>query len=228
MMRWIRVAAGTACLACLTVSSSAVAAGPGCAPTREVGIVPVVTVVPEVPNPQYRYDVGREQLTQMMNTKGSNGGHHSMTLGLTVGTFQTYWQIAARTIQKGNLYCHYLVSATVRLQVPSLTVYVAKEYRSGSCQYLAITAHENQHVQVNQSVVRKYAPMLREVLLSAVYRASPVPGHSPQGGPQALEEALRGTITKVVEDMYRERDRDNGAIDTDDAYRRAAKRCNGW
>ncbi len=213
--------------ACLGWAPSVMAAGPGCPPTREVGIVPTIDVIPEVPNPQYRYDVTKVGLTQMMGAKGSNGGRHSMTLGLTVGTFGTSWQISSSTIRKGNLLCHYLRNANVRLQVPSLIVYIASDYRQGSCQFQTITTHENEHVRVNQAVVRKYAPIMRETLLTAAYRLSPVATTS-DPGPQAIERALQPTILAVLNDMYKERDRGNGVIDTDDAYRRTSQRCSSW
>lgn len=205
----------------------AAAGGPGCAPTREVGIVPTIVVIPQVPNPVYRYDINTSGLTQMMNQKGSNGRQHSMTLGLTVGTFNLTGQIQPYTLRKGNIYCHYVRSAKVYLQIPSLTVYVASNYRQGSCQFQTITNHENEHVRVNQSVVRKYAPIMQEALLTATYRISPLASSNPQGG-QALEQALQPAIASVLTAMYKERDHGNGIIDTEDAYRRTSQRCNHW
>lgn len=227
MARWWGIAS-LGLLTGLCLSPSPVgAAGPGCAPTREMRIVPTIEVVPEIANPQYRYDANRAQLAAIMAKSGGNGSRHSVLMGLTVASYNATMEVASASVRNGNVFCHYLQSARVRLQMPSLTVYVASEYRRGSCPFQTITAHENEHVRIDQSVLRKYAPILKEALTTAVYRISPIANSSNQGA-RALEQALLPAASAIILEMNKERDRNNGAIDTDDAYRKTAKRCNSW
>jgi len=216
-------------LASLGLSAPAVAAADKatCPSAQEVGVRASIEVRPVVPAVKYRYDAGRAQLTQMMSQQGSNAGGHSNVLGLTHGTFKANWQIMPHSIRRGNYFCHYLKTANVTLEVPELTVYIAKEYQQGSCQFHVILTHENEHVRVNQSMVQKYAPIMKETLYRAVPSVSPIASYNNHGG-NVLEQALNPTVKFVLQQMYAERNRGNGLIDTSESYKRTSQQCARW
>lgn len=215
-----------ALLACL--AHPAAAAEESACPSQEaIGLKPTIEVQTVVPAAQFRNDVSRGQLTKMMRQQGSNGGSHATTLGLTVGTYHTVWTIEAVPRQHGNLYCHYLKHADIRLQVPTLVVYIGSEYRQGSCQFSAITKHENEHVRVNQYVVQKYAPMMKKAVTRQAQKILPIQSTSPTAD-REIERALSPTVLNVLKEMYAERDRGNAGIDTDYQYKRFAEQCAKW
>lgn len=208
-------------------SPVAAAEGIGCPSSQSLRIRPVVEVQTAVPTPQYRNDVSRTKLTAMMQGPDSNGRGHGTVLGLTYGGYQAKWSVEAYSMRQGQIHCHYLKKADVRLMMPSLQVYIASEYRQGSCQYQVVLNHENEHVRVNQYVIRKYVPIIRSALEREVHRLLPLASVNPNPA-QAIEEALNPTINSLLKDMYGERDRGNAGIDTNYQYQKASQQCNRW
>lgn len=202
------------------------AAGAAC-PDRPELERAAVKVVEHVPAPQYRYDLSRNDLTAWTRKQGSNAAGHSRTLGLTFATYETQWQFETLSQQHGRRYCHWIRKVDVTLKIPSIFVFVANEYKQGSCQFAVISQHEAEHVRVNQSVVRKWGRILQDRLNQAVRRVNPVESPERDGG-AAADRALSGVVRQVIADMYKERDHGNGIIDTADNYDRTAKRCPQW
>lgn len=208
-------------------SPAAAAEGVGCPSAQSLRIRSQVEVQTGVPTPQYRNDVGRKKLTAIMQGPDSNGRGHGSVLGLTYGGYQAKWSIEAHSMRQGQIYCHYLKKADVRLMMPSLVVYVASEYRQGSCQYQVVLDHENEHVRVNQYVLRKYAPIIRNALERETQRLLPLASVNPNPA-QAIEEALNPTINRLLQEMYAERDRGNAGIDSNYQYQKASQQCSRW
>lgn len=188
-----------------------------------------VQVEASLAQPQYRTDLNRNQLTAMSGKRQSNaaaaGRGHS--LGLTYAEFFTQWRIRTFSQRRGAGFCHWIGGAEVTLGMPSLTVYVASEYAPGSCQYNTIKLHENEHVRINQAVVRKFVPILQERLQREIQRINPLINNEPDGR-RAAAAALDRVVKEVIAEMYRERDRHNGAIDTRENYERTGQRCDSW
>lgn len=212
-------------LACLAWAQPALAQA--CPSAQAMGIRPQIEVQVEIPATSYRNDVSRTRLSRMMNQEGSNAGGHGSVLGLTHGTFAASWSIEAVSTRREGGYCHYLKHADVRLTIPSLVVYIASEYRQGTCQFQVIAKHENEHVRVNQYVVRKYAPIMKAALNRRAQEVLPLVSTGSDSA-REVERALNGTVNAVLKDMYRERDRGNASIDTDYQYQRTAKECARW
>jgi len=202
------------------------AAGASC-PSRPELDRAAVKVVEQVPAPQYRYDLSRNDLTAWSRKQGSNASGHSRTLGLTFATYETLWQFETLSQQNGRGWCHWIRRVDVTLKIPSLVVFVANEYKQGSCQCAVVSHHEGEHVRVNQTVVRKWGRILQDRLNQAVRKVNPLESSEKDGG-AAADRALTGVVRQVLAEMYKERDHGNGIIDTADNYDRTAKRCPSW
>lgn len=207
--------------ACLSVAPAAAQ----CPSPREVGVTPNITVQPIPMSPRYIYNINRNQLTQITR-QINNGTNHGVTLGLTVSRYlPAAGSYKSKSIKKGNQYCHYIINMNVKLSLADLIVYIASEYKQGTCQAQVITTHENEHVRVHQAVLQKYAPIMREALLRQANLA--FAGSIPDSQ-TVINRAISSTIREVLNNMMAEQSRGNGAIDTQDSYRRTAQRCKQW
>lgn len=215
----------TVLAACLAAAQAAAAAAEECPSAQAAGVSPNIQVRPVVASPQYRHDVSRLQLTDMMH-KQNNGSRHSTVLGLTISHYDaTKWTYRPTTVQRGNTYCHYIKNLEMDLNLASLIVYVASEYRQGTCQAQVILTHENEHVRVHQFVVQKFAPIMRETV--AKHARSAFTSNSPDAE-TAINRLVKPAIVSVLAEMRAEQRRGNGYIDTQDSYRRTAEYCRKW
>jgi hypothetical protein len=102
----------------------------------------------------------------------------------------------------------------------SLDVYIAAEYRQGTCEAQVITTHENEHVRIYHAALQKYGPVMRETLARLA--------ETPFNSVGELEQAIRTSRARVFETMIQEARRGNGSIDTQDSYKRTGARCKNW
>lgn len=192
-----------------------------CPSPREAGITPSIQVTPVSPTPRYRYDVSRNQLTAM-HSQTNNGSRHGTVLGLTVpgnmGIPATAYQYAS--VKANGLTCYYVKSFNAPFKLTSIEVYIASEYRQGTCQAQVITTHENEHVRVYQAALQKYAPVMREELARQASTAYTNPGQ--------LQAAMQGAMSSVFQQFLSDARRGNAMIDTQDSYKRTSQRCKQW
>lgn len=205
----------------LPVLLAAAAPAAACPSPRDAGVSQVVNVAPVVPQPRYIYNVSRDRLTRM-HYSADNGSRHGTVLGLTVAGGihipETMYRVA--TAKRGNVTCHYASEVNLPLKLKSLDVYVASEYKQGTCQFQVILTHENEHARVYQAAVQKYAPVLKETLARTVAQGYP--------DRERLRHAMQSAIDKVFGLLLAEARRGNGYIDTSDMYSRTAQSCKKW
>ncbi len=218
--------AGAVLLASVPLAGGASAADARC-PSRPELLRPVVDVKTDVPRASYRYDLSIADLTRYKQQQGSNAGGHTRTLGLTYAMFETRFSFETLSQRVGRGYCHWVKRVDATLRIPQLQVFVARDYRPGTCQFHVVTEHENEHVRINQNLVTKFGPLLRYRVVDALHRGMPIWSSERDGG-KAVGATLSPLVNQLVAEMYRERDRNNGAIDTAEAYARTARRCNNW
>jgi len=188
--------------------------------------IPEVKVRTEMAETEYRHDRSRKQLTAISQQPGTSK-HGTVTLGLTVPKVGTNWQIGWETRSDGRRHCAYVTKADVRFAIQSMKVYVAREYRQGSCEYSAVLVHENEHVRLYRTILQSNAPKLEEAIRKELARMGPTMLRDANSRP-ATTERLSGVVQKFVEQMYWEFEQANAAIDTPENYKRTHQRCENW
>ncbi len=160
----------------------------------------------------------------------AKGMHHP--IGLTVsrlrhsllGVFE--W----RGTPQRQTRCLYLRSLKLALSYPELKVYIANNYRPGSCEYQAIHRHEMEHVRILNRHQEMYLAQLRERLQGLVQQ---------QGGiliqPRELEQKKQEILQRFDQEILRELQRVDlkqkaaqAAIDTAQSYAQVRSVCQGW
>lgn len=187
---------------------------------------PSVAVQTRIAETEYRYDRDRNQLTAMSTQPGTSK-HGRVTLGLTVPKIGTKWQIGWSTLSRGPTHCAYITKANVSLSIDSMTVYVARNYPQGSCEFGAVLVHENEHVRLYRSIMQANAPKLEDLLRQELSRMGPTLIRGSDSRPPSTER-LNRVVETFVNRMYQEFERANGAIDTPENYERTHRRCQNW
>ena len=136
-------------------------------------------------------------------------------------------RINALPMARGR-FCGYLETVNATVGYDQLTVYVARKYRPGSCQYASIMEHEKTHVLVFRRLLDQYAPRIERRLTTAAHRMPPVDAASPKDAARRLKDKLRREVQPLFRELNRELDRANARLDTPQNYKNEQARCADW
>ncbi len=186
-----------------------------------------VNIEVDVPRPTVNRSLSSAELTRRMT--GGSGIH---VIGQTLFQLEMKWSthFAGRRTDNGD--CLWVESVDLTLRLPSMEVFVAKEYADPehSCAHRAILDHESEHVRIARDTIRKYGPRFEQALTSNLVPRShnPILVASAERGENEIEAVLQNVIYPVYNDMSRELSRKQGAIDTPAAYGKVHARCDDW
>jgi hypothetical protein len=136
-------------------------------------------------------------------------------------------RINAKPIRQGK-YCGFLDSVNASIGYSQLTVYVARNYRPGSCHYASIMEHEKLHVLVFRRALQRYAPRIEHRLKRVAAGLRPVVTSTPERAATHLKNKLRQEVRPLFREMNRELNRNNAKLDTPENYKREQARCSNW
>ena len=141
------------------IGSTRVASPPTlCEADFEIADAPVV--IEELPEPKYVHSRSKSEISALEN---ESSGHLRDAVGLTLvlaGTVQTRIR---DTETRNGASCTVVESVRI-LPMKEVTVYVAREYPVGSCNFEVIRRHEDEHVAIARRLVTEYRPRLLEAV----------------------------------------------------------------
>lgn len=193
---------------------------------------PRVHVGLQAPNPVGDYNKSVKELEENQNidTVSPYGAQAKTHVGgLTEGNIEVRQKLQVGGKRKGAESCVWLddLKVVVRLEQ---TVYVAKEYRPGSCMYNSIWEHEHKHVRVDREILNDYRPQYE----AAIYRflwVNPVVGPFDVSGEKERQESLLAQLKQVIDgvtsQMELERKARQQAVDNLEEYQRVSDICRG-
>lgn len=114
----------------------------------------------------------------------------------------------------------------VTLSYNPMTVYVASEYKKGTCQFDEVWRHEMRHVAVYRKHLATARAELEQELrkvISAPYYSFDTPGQ----GKQYLNEAIQSFWAERINHYIQGAREKQAAVDTPEEYARMAKTCGG-
>jgi hypothetical protein len=101
-------------------------------------------------------------------------------------------------------------------------------YPEGSCEYDVILAHEEEHVRLNREVLKAYELKFKQAIARVLAGKKTIFAHQKGAARAAYVKELERQLNPVVAEMATARNRKNGAIDTQDSYRRLMVQCTNW
>ncbi len=187
-----------------------------------------VTVHTSYSGIDYRHDLDRAALTNFASGMAitSHGGN---ILGLTVSRYSLQMETHQQYVQADNgMSCMWIRQVDATLSVPDMTIFVAANYRQGTCQYNAVLEHEYEHVRLTRGLLPGAAKRLEGELRRQLSRINPIVSRNPNSGARVAQDAVQRAMAEFMKRLEVERNRANAAIDTAHSYRRVAARCPQW
>lgn len=180
-------------------------------------------------NTTYNNDLNVTGIQNVMRQRGQIvAGRHQRALGLTLSqlgfglTGKTY----ANPVPGG--YCVYVESITADFGYREMNVYIASEYRPQTGEYRVITDHENEHVAINRTAVREYAPRIRQELERQLASMQPRFTADAQVSSDRKIKDLHEKLDPLMDEMERVMSQRNGVIDNDNNYAAISEMCKNW
>lgn len=194
---------------------------------------PQVTVQYQADTVVYRHDLGAPEL-DALNRKirqidPPKVTSNTRTNGLTVERFDIKYTMDTRISPVGpNQFCAHVGKIAATVGITEHTVYIAKPYPVGSCEYTAIKEHEDTHVAINRRIVQASAPRVLAQLQLKARELPSVKAGSPQEAAGYFNGRIKSLVTQLVEEIKRELRAENTKFDSPTEYSRVAKTCKSW
>ena len=172
-----------------------------------------------------RSDLERLQLRQ--------GRHTSRGKWKILGLTKTEYKYSIKTTANfkntaGGRFCAYPVSYDLYVGYADFLIYIDRKYPTGSCEYRAILKHENAHVAIYKSYLKRYLPYIKKQLRAAALGVHPVVVSTTNLGTKNMQEQVQRRIRPLILKLNREADHSNARIDTPKSYREVQLLCDNW
>jgi hypothetical protein len=179
----------------------------------------------DTPNARLHHDRSISELGRM--TIHSPRGR---ILGLAKTALEFGWRVSfgSETLGEGN--CVWVSGLRLIVKYPTPDIYVAREYRKGSCQYRTILDHEAQHVRISKATIKRYLPRLHMLLTSLRIPTPrrPVYVTSTKRGEARLHALMRDLVEPVYREMAVALANAQANLDSPASYQRYRRRCRKW
>jgi hypothetical protein len=167
-----------------------------------------------------RYDVAYAELSARQRQESAS----HRTIGLTEVELHHASTIEFTGIEDGR--GRACMRGVVRVEIAArpITVYVASEYRDDPCRKPEILAHEYRHVEVYRRYIEESAPALAAALRARIGDA-PHYGTGRESVQEALDEAIKAELRRLMADGERELARRNAEVDSPGEYASLVRGC---
>ena len=159
---------------------------------------------------------------------------HNEPSGQVLGLMDPDLDIQARArpgiTQHRDHVCFWLEEIDVELVYNSIDIFIAREYKGGSCEYLAVLDHENKHVDIAKKNLEKYRTKIRYALTSLLIPSPrrPVKVANVENVEPYYEKLFEEVLQPIYEEMWEDLIAAQAAIDTPRSYAKVNARCTNW
>jgi len=133
-------------------------------------------------------------------------------------------------VEAGGSFCFWLQEVKIVLEFPLVEIYVAREYRPGSCAYRAILDHEEDHLRVAQKILDPYAAEMRSALTSLGIPKPRAPWYVDDLN--AAKARAQDLLGRLLDPIYRRMQADmanrQAQLDSRQEYIDVYRRCDNW
>ncbi len=157
-------------------------------------------------------------------------GAKGRVLGVANTGLDFGWRVAFEWRQEGAAFCFWVLRTTLTIRHPSPDIYIAREYRRGSCAYRKILAHEQRHIRISRDHINRYVPRLRWVLTSLRIPTGrrPLLVESPEAAKSRVQALMKDLAEPLFHEMAKVLREAQAKIDSPASYRRLLKQCKRW
>ena len=117
----------------------------------------------------------------------------------------------------------------IRIKIVSEpTVYIASEYKPGSCRYRTTVEHEMKHVAADAKILNDFAPVIEEAAKKVAHETGvigPVPTRDIDKIKTNINKEIEDALKAPIDALHKERRLRQQAIDTRQEYDRLSALC---
>ncbi len=212
-------AVGVAAFSALGIPTSAAAANCEAA-------TPEVSINMPLQDPVVDSSLAQPALQQLSDQfiPGRHGGH---TLGLYRSRLMTSYTTKMRSAALSDSVCVSIVSVQIVFTMPERRIYVAGEWKPGTCGYTAILEHERKHQSADDQVIREHLQRFRRAVESAVAKAGAlvVPAAQRATAQDRLEKVVQAAVESELQELGAEQKRMQEEVDAGLEYARVRASC---
>ena len=190
---------------------------------------PRITVTVRAAEPALDETQTRVQLTEQSRHLLPGNAH-------TLGLYNAIWRMSAQrqlgTLTESNVpqprACIRLDHVEVTIEIDTRTIFVARELNPGSCRHAAVLEHERKHQAVDDDVLRRHTPWLREKLardLAGLFTAKPIRARDLEASQARFLAESDRAINAAWKTINDERERLQRDVDTPEEYARVNTAC---
>lgn len=178
---------------------------------------------------------GIQELTMMSNAAGTETPYDKNavvhTEGLRLGRIglKGAYEFQTQTYPDLGKACFFVSKVNIKVELDP-TIYIAKEFKHGTCHYNAVLEHERKHVALDRKTVNKYLNVMVKAVNNTLKKVGYVHGPYDVAQIPALERQIEGILNSVIEQFYDNMNRENDAlqkttVDTLAEYQRVDALC---
>ena len=157
-------------------------------------------------------------------------GGRGRVLGLMRGQLDVRSSNSFGYVEADSGYCFWLQEVKIVLEFPLVEIYVAREYRPGSCAYRAILDHEEDHLRVARNILDPYAAEMRSALTSLGIPKPNAPWFVDdlEAAKAKAQDLLGRLLNPIYRRMQAEMANRQAQLDSRQEYREVYRRCDSW
>jgi len=210
-------------VALLVLVSSAAMAAAECRGDRKIDYDIELEI--DIPEARLHHDLSVAQLGRM-----AIHGPRERVLGLADVGLDFGWSVGFEWRQWGEGFCFWVRRTELTIRNPSPDIYIAREYRRGTCPYRTVLAHERQHIRISKELIDRYIPRLRWVLTSLRIPTGerPVFVTSAEDAKPEIAALMKELAEPLFQEMAKALREAQAKIDSPASYRRLRKACRNW
>lgn len=192
---------------------------------------PKINVIPVTDRVEYDFTLTKAELGSFdIDTDSPYGKEAIVDVGgLMRGRIQVESEVELDEEKYKNLYCVFYKKIDIKISITPI-VYIAKEYKKGTCMFDEVKRHENKHVLVDQKIVNKYAKKVGARLVSLINKemlVGPIRSNKLELATDHLRMRVKNEIAKISNQMYDERNRRQQLVDSLGEYQDVSDYCRG-
>jgi hypothetical protein len=193
----------------------------------------VVQVTPTLPPENYDHSLSGAQI-RSKSSRPSQADRAGLTRAPLFGKLElTSAHNPGR--KKDGKFAYWIDLLEFKYGFQNLTVWIAKEYPQGSCEYQTTLAHEQEHVALDQRLVREYEDKICRAMLEFALlptKAEPLWVASEAEGDAAVDAIKVSIAMKAIGPLYDKLRVDlhqgNQDLDAPQNYQKVYSRCSNW
>ncbi|NQV22411.1 MAG: sel1 repeat family protein [Rhodospirillales bacterium] len=184
-----------------------------------------IDVTVDIPPAPIDHSLSISQLTRA----GPHGGG-MQTIGLAVPEIEAKSSGSYGFMDKGDHKCFWVEHVQAQVVYQSMKIFIASEYKKGSCPYAKILRHEREHVAISRRNLARFEPRLRSALasLSIPKAGQPLQIKADDDPSAQMTRLFNRLVSPVLEDMMADLDAAQAKIDTPESYAKVRRQCRNW